>query len=152
MDEIRVKRLVPGEVALGLRLFEVMAGVFEEGRAALSASYVEGLLVQPGFWAMVALRGEDVLGGLTAHVLPMTRDESSELFIYDIAVVEAEQRRGVGRALVQGLRDAAAESGIAVAFVPAEADDDSRQGLIVSRQRGDTHAEVCELARRLLRR
>ena len=123
MDEIRIKRLKVGEVELARQLFSVMSEAFEEEHRTLTDSYVENLLLQPSFWAMAALRGERVLGGLTAHTLPMTRDESSELFIYDIAVAHTERRRGIGRRLVEALRAAAAESGIAVAFVPAEADD-----------------------------
>lgn len=123
MDEIRIKRLQVTEVELARQLFVVMAEAFEEERRPLTKQYVERLLQQPDFWALAALRGDEVLGGLTAHTLPMTREESSELFIYDIAVAHAERRQGIGRRLVESLRAAAAENGIAVTFVPAEADD-----------------------------
>jgi ribosomal protein S18 acetylase RimI-like enzyme len=46
--------------------------------------------------------------GLTAHTLPLTRDEVSEVFIYDIAVVPDWQRHGVGRQLISTLRSQAA--------------------------------------------
>lgn len=59
-----------------------------------------------------------------AHVLPMTRSESRELFIYDLAVHPDHQRRGIGRALVEALRALGTSEGIGVAFVPADNEDD----------------------------
>jgi aminoglycoside 3-N-acetyltransferase I len=67
--------------------------------------------------------GDDIIGGVTAHTLPMTRAESSEIFIYDIAVRDDYQRRGVGRHLMTTLREGAAALGICNVFVPADNDD-----------------------------
>ena len=53
----------------------------------------------------------------------MTRTETSELFIYDIAVREADQRQGVGRRLVKELSQQAAAAGIAELFVAADNED-----------------------------
>jgi aminoglycoside 3-N-acetyltransferase I len=53
----------------------------------------------------------------------MTRNETSEIFIYDLAVRRDHQRRGVGRQLVTHLRTAAEAIGILDVFVPADNDD-----------------------------
>ncbi|MEP6620119.1 MAG: GNAT family N-acetyltransferase [bacterium] len=121
--DVHARRLVPGERALARDLFTVMAGVFGEPSADLSDAYLDHLLQRPDFWAVAAMVGDEVAGGITAHALPMTRTESSELFIYDVAVREEYQRRGVGRLMMTALRTAAAVAGIAVAFVPADDDD-----------------------------
>ncbi len=63
------------------------------------------------------------VGGVTAHVLPMTRTPSSELFFYDIAVHADWRRRGIGAGLVGALRDAAADIGITDVFVAADNED-----------------------------
>jgi aminoglycoside 3-N-acetyltransferase I len=118
-----VLRLGPSDRHVARRLFEVMAGVFEEGHDELSDAYIDGLLARAEFWAIAARSGDDVIGGLTAHTLPMTRTESREIFIYDIAVRRDHQRRGVGRALMTHLGQAAADAGIREIFVPAEAED-----------------------------
>ena len=101
----------------------MMASVFDEAVAELGAAYVAALLARPDFWAMTALDGEQVVGGLTAHALPMTRSREAELFIYDLAVRVDRQRRGIGRALVLATLDRARAEGLRVAFVPADEDD-----------------------------
>jgi aminoglycoside 3-N-acetyltransferase I len=75
----------------------MMAEVFEEPNQTLSDAYLDALLSRTDFWAMAALLGQEVVGGITAHALPMTRAETTELFIYDVAVHADHQRRGVGR-------------------------------------------------------
>jgi aminoglycoside 3-N-acetyltransferase I len=53
----------------------------------------------------------------------MTRQPSSEIFIYDIAVRADWQRQGVGRTLIVTLRAAAEAEGINDIFVPADNED-----------------------------
>jgi aminoglycoside 3-N-acetyltransferase I len=102
----------------------MMVGVFDEEAADLGAAYVAGLLARRDFWAMVALDEREVVGGLTAHALPMTRSPEAELFIYDLAVRTDRQRQGIGRALVRATLDRARAEGLRVAFVPADNEDE----------------------------
>src|SRR4051812_29002630 len=120
---MQTRRLKAGERDVARQLFTLMADVFGEGSGDLSDGYLDGLLQRESFWAIAAYAGEELVGGITAHTLPMTRTESLELFIYDLAVREDFQRRGVGRALVTGLREAAAAAGIHDVFVPADNED-----------------------------
>ena len=123
MLEIRTRRLTSGDVDRARQLFFLMADVFEETREHLSDDYLERLLNQQAFWALAAFAGDEIVGGVTAHTLPMTRTESSEIFVYDIAVRKDRQRRGIGRLLLTGLCEAAAAMGIDEVFVPADNDD-----------------------------
>lgn len=120
---VRILRLGADDVGLARATFRVMAEAFEEAPASLSEAYLRDLLARPSFWALAALDGDTPVGGLTAHTLPMTRSESAELFVYDLAVDAAHRRRGVGRMLVGAARDAAAAEGVRVAFVPADDED-----------------------------
>jgi aminoglycoside 3-N-acetyltransferase I len=121
--DLRSRRLETGDRDLARALFSLMAGVFEEECAAVSDGYLDRLLARDGFWAIAAFEGDRIVGGVTAHTLPMTRAETSELFIYDIAVHREHQRQGVGRRLLTELRQRAAAAGIGVLFVPADNDD-----------------------------
>jgi aminoglycoside 3-N-acetyltransferase I len=121
--QIRTQRLTARDRDLARRLFALMAAVFEEPCDHLSDGYLDGLLGRLEFWAVAAFVDDHLVGGITAHTLPMTTDESSELFIYDIVVRPDHQRRGIGRALITALRQAATAEGIADVFVPADNDD-----------------------------
>lgn len=125
-----VRRLGPGDEAVALALFETLVEVFEEAdgeglprREPLGHDEVRSLLQRLDFWALAATEGDVVVGGLTAHTLPMTRSRSRELFIYDLAVRSDRQRRGVGRALVTELLSLARAAGIETTFVAADGED-----------------------------
>ncbi|MET0391328.1 MAG: GNAT family N-acetyltransferase [Polyangiales bacterium] len=122
---VRAKRLTLADRAQARALFTLMTDVFEEPPRPLSDAYLEQLLGREDFWAYAALDPDGALvGGITAHVLPMTRSEQRELFIYDLAVREDRQRQGIGRCLIAAVSDDAAAQGIGVMFVPADNDDD----------------------------
>ena len=124
---LAVRRLGSGDEAVAREMFATMAEVFaeDEGDAAepLDDDHVVALLRRVEFWAVVAIEGGAVVGGLTAHALPMTRSRSTELFIYDLAVRSDRQRRGIGRALVDHLLTLARTAGIDTTFVPADDED-----------------------------
>ncbi len=98
-----------------------MATVFEETNEVLPETQIAALLLRPEFWAIAAVRNGTVIGGLTAHTLMMTN--SPEVFIFDIAVDPRSQREGVGRQLVEVLREKSKEVGIDTVFVAADNDD-----------------------------
>lgn len=121
---MRVRRLTAGERDVARGAFTLMAEVFDEGCEPLSDAYIDRLLAREDFWAIAAFAGDDVVGGLTAHTLPMTRSESAEIFIFDVAVRADHQRRGIGRLMMATLREEAARAGIDVVFVPADDEDE----------------------------
>jgi aminoglycoside 3-N-acetyltransferase I len=118
-----IRRLAAGDRELARATFAMMAEVFDEPRRDLPDDYVDTLLVRADFWALAAIDDDEPVGGITAHMLPMTRSPSRELFVYDVAVREDRQRRGVGRAMLVELIAQAKSSGIESVFV-AVADED----------------------------
>ncbi len=120
---MRSMRLQQGDRELARTLFALMAEVFDEPCEVLGDRYLDRLLARQDFWAFAAFDGDQIIGGVTAHSLPMTRSETAEVFIYDLAVRQDHQRKGVGRHLVAELRKSAAASGIEHVFVSADNDD-----------------------------
>lgn len=120
---IHARRLGRGDLELAPRLFALMAQVFGEDQEDLRKGYVEGLLSDSRFWAIAALAGEELVGGITAHALPLTRKVGLALFVYDVAVQTDHQRRGVGRTLMNRLQMEAASEGIQEIFVLANKED-----------------------------
>jgi len=119
----QVSRLGPSDRERAGELFALMANVFEEERAPLGDAYLQSILANPTFFALAAFHDNTLVGGATAHVLPMTRAAHAELFLYDIATHPDHQRRGVGRALLDSLRRHAHDAGINQIFVLADEED-----------------------------
>jgi aminoglycoside 3-N-acetyltransferase I len=124
MSAIEVRRLVGGDRDAARDLFTLMAEVFGEDSEPLGDDYVDRLLGEDSFWVLGAFVGPDIVGGLTAHRLPMTRCMASEFFIYDPAVHPDYRRQGVGSRLLQELRSAAAQMDIGEVFVAADNEDE----------------------------
>lgn len=124
MTTPRTIKLGPGDRDLARRTFLLMAEVFEDEATPLSDAYLDRLLRRNDFWAYAALLDDDVVGGITAHTLPMTRGEMSEVFLYDIAVQGDHQRQGIGRKLVSALRADVTAAGMSVIFVAADNEDE----------------------------
>lgn len=87
-------------------------------------AYLRDLLANPGFIALAALEGVQVVGGLAAYVLPKFEQARSEIYIYDLAVDEAWRRRGIATQLIGALQRMAAERGAWVIYVQADYGDD----------------------------
>ncbi len=120
MTDLGIRRLDENDSDRARELFALLAAIFDEEGQTLDRADLVRLLGSKSFWALAAVENNEVIGGLTAHALPMTRTPTSELFIYDIAVRVEDQRKGVGRKLVAALCKMAAASGIATIFVAAD--------------------------------
>jgi aminoglycoside 3-N-acetyltransferase I len=94
-DDVQVRRLGPRDRELARVTFDLLAAVFGEKHDRLTDAYLDELLGRPWFLVFAATEGGHAVGGVTAHVLPMTAYEGTEIFIYDVAVMDDYQRRGV---------------------------------------------------------
>ncbi|HTF06284.1 MAG TPA: GNAT family N-acetyltransferase [Bacteroidia bacterium] len=124
--EFEIVRLEKQDVDVFRKLVEVFREVFEtESSSTPGESYLQTVLAKPGFHVFVVLRSDDeVVGGLTAFELPMYRSESTELFIYDVGIHPAFQRKGLGQELLTTVKEFCRENNIHEMFVPAHEEDD----------------------------
>jgi aminoglycoside 3-N-acetyltransferase I len=123
----RIQRLGRGDVALLEALSTTFGEAFDEaeiyGGARPSSAYLARLLGSDYFMALVALEGDEVVGGLAAYELRKFEQERSEIYIYDLAVAAAHRRWGIATALIEELKNIAAARGAYVVFVQADPGD-----------------------------
>jgi aminoglycoside 3-N-acetyltransferase I len=101
--EIIIKRLTEDDLEDARKVFALMAEVFGETSESLSNPYLTKLLLCKETIALAAYDGNEPIAGLTAHLIPLTRTEVAEVFIYDIAVSAPYQRHGIGKSLIKAL-------------------------------------------------
>ena len=82
--------------------------------------YCRELLSRDHIRVLVALDGDEVVGGLVAYELAKLERARSEFYIYDLAVKETYRRRGIATALIARLREIAARCGAWVIYVQAD--------------------------------
>lgn len=138
------RRLTRDDLGAFGQLRRVFGEAFDEletfQAAPPSDDYIRVLLGKPSFIAVVALLGEEVVGGLTAYVLDKYERERAEVYIYDLAVAAAHRRRGVARRLITTLKPIAKASDAYVIFVQADPPDEPAIRLYTSMgTREDVH-------------
>ena len=89
-----------------------------------SDEYLYSLLNSDNFIALVAAVDDKIVGGLAAYVLKKFEQERSEIYIYDLAVLDGYRRQGIATGLINKLGEIARELGSYVIFVQADVGDD----------------------------
>jgi aminoglycoside 3-N-acetyltransferase I len=115
---------VPRLRALNILFGEAFADPESYGAAPPDDAWLEALLAKEHVIALAALHKEAVVGGLVAYELDKFEQARREIYIYDLAVAEAQRRRGIATALIGRLREIAAERGAWVVYVQADHGDD----------------------------
>lgn len=123
-----VRRLTSADVALLHDLNVLFGEAFHDLETYCAEppgdTYLAGLLAREHIVTLVALSGEEVIGGLVAYELDKFERARRELYIYDLAVAEAHRRQGVATALIERLREIAAKRGSWVIYVQADYGDE----------------------------
>lgn len=85
-----------------------------------SSNYLKKLLATPTFLALVAVDSGKVVGGIAAYEFQKFEQQRSEIYIYDLAVLESHRRKGVATALIERLKAIGAKRGACVVFVQSD--------------------------------
>ncbi|HEY4368787.1 MAG TPA: AAC(3)-I family aminoglycoside N-acetyltransferase [Steroidobacteraceae bacterium] len=125
---MKLHRLAPSDVPLLRALNALFGRAFSDpeiyGAEPPSDAYLQALLAKDHVIALVALMGEEVVGGLVAYELDKFERARREVYIYDLAVDEAHRRHGIATALIARLREIAVARGAWVVYVQADYGDD----------------------------
>jgi aminoglycoside 3-N-acetyltransferase I len=127
LDRYTVQKLTSADVARLKELLRVFAQAFGDIEtyqcSVPSDEYLAQLLAKQHFIVMIAIKGEQVVGGLAAYELDKFEQHRREIYIYDLAVLESHRRQGIATELINELRRQAAERNVYVIFVQADLRD-----------------------------
>ena len=125
---VELRRLTPVDIPVQRQLNALFADAFGDaetyGGEPPDDAYLAELLAKEHIIALVAMAGQDVLGGLVAYELDKVEKARREIYIYDLAVAEAHRRQGIATALILHLKGIAARRGAWVVFVQADYGDE----------------------------
>ena len=128
MSSIEIAKLSAADIALMHELLDVFGKGFEDpetyGAAQPDDTYLKKLLGLDTFIALTAITDGQVIGGLAAYVLQKFEQARSEVYIYDLAVLDGHRRQGVATALIEHLKPIAKEHDAWVIFVQADHGDE----------------------------
>lgn len=129
----RIVQLGQADVGRMHDMMSLFGEVFNEPATYDSArpddGYLESLLGGEHFISLAAVDGDRVIGGMVAYVLPKFEQPRSEIYVYDLAVVEDRRREGVATALFDALKPIARARGAHVIMVQADGGDEPAIGL-----------------------
>lgn len=120
-----IRRLSAEDIDSFIELVHLFESVFEMKEWTMpSKTHLEELLQKSDFMVFAAISNNQVVGGLTAYVLEQYYSEKPLVYLYDLAVGERFQRKGIGRSLIAGLVAYCQEGKYDEVFVQAEKADD----------------------------
>jgi aminoglycoside 3-N-acetyltransferase I len=123
-EDFRIKRLSKQDVPLFKELVGVFQEVFDmEDPVPPKESNLLSLLSKPDFVALVVIDRNKVVGGLTAYELQLYYSGTFEMFIYDVGIQPEYRRKGLGKKLMDTLKEHCKQNGIPEFFVPANEED-----------------------------
>jgi len=117
-------KLIDADIEEFKNLLDVFRDVFDWGdHDHPDKEYLLRLLREDNLLVVVAKDGNEVVGGLTAYVLPGYEVARPNIYIHDLGVKESFQGQGVGKRLINHLMDHAGGNNFHDIFVDTEQDD-----------------------------
>ena len=127
-NKASVRKLQTNDIDALQCLLNVFGDVFNDAKTYCDnqppSDYLRDLLAGNSFIAIVAECQGKVVGGLTAYELKKFEQQRSEIYIYDLAVLENHRRKGIATALIAELKQEASRRSAYVIYVQADYGDD----------------------------
>ncbi len=123
-NSFKISRIQGKDVERFTELVELLNEVFETSNQIATKNQLKKLLNKSDFHAIVISKENKIIGGLTAYQLEQYYTDKSELYIYDIAVKKELHNQGIGKELINFLKDYSAKNGIETIFVQAHSNDE----------------------------
>lgn len=121
---IIIKRLAADDLNEFMQMLRLFEEAFEMKDFQMPGeNHLKKLLRSKNFIVFIALHENVVSGGLTAHILPSYYSESSEVYIYDLAVKTSFRRKAIGKKLLLALTVYCRQNNYKAFFVQADEAD-----------------------------
>jgi ribosomal protein S18 acetylase RimI-like enzyme len=117
---VKIKRLTKKDLAIAKESF---IKFLNEGATVSDDKHLLNLLGKKSFYGIIALQGDIIVGRLTAFEFEMYRDNTREVYLYEIDVDEAYQNQGIGSQLIEFTKKICKKRGVDYMFVGTEADN-----------------------------
>jgi aminoglycoside 3-N-acetyltransferase I len=99
--DIQIEKLNPRDIVKFTALIKLFEEVFEMKNFSMpEENYLQQLLAKDEFFVFVAMQDSTVVGGLTSYIMQQYYSTRPLVYIFDLAVKTAMQRRGIGRMLI----------------------------------------------------
>lgn len=122
--DFEIIQLKTGDLDRFVELVKLLNTVFEETNDIGSSKQLNRLLGKSDFHAIAVIENKQIIGGLTAYELERYYTDKSELYIYDIAIKKERQKQGIGKALIEFVKDHSTKNDLEAIFVQAHSDDE----------------------------
>lgn len=122
--KIEIKKLSENDLNIFIDTLRLFEDVFEMKNFILPHSnYLEQLLSKKDFIVFVALKENQVVGALTSYILQQYYSQQPLAYIFDLAVKKEEQRKGIGKALMENHSAYCKQIGVEEIMVQADEPD-----------------------------
>jgi aminoglycoside 3-N-acetyltransferase I len=121
---LEIKKLNTNDSEYFYALVQIFAEVFEwENFQPPTKKYLQRLLENPNFLVFICLKEGVPVAGLSVYVIQRYDSENPSAYIYDLAVLEELQRKGIGKLLIKNLLEYCSENGFKEVYVQADISD-----------------------------
>ncbi len=124
--DIKIIKLTKDDLQILEDIIKLFGDVFRLKEITIPDSkYLAKLLNNDNFISFAALLDNEVVGGLTAFILNQYISNKSMAYIYDLAVTVQYQRKGIGKKLIEYVKEYCQENGLIEMFVQADKSDEN---------------------------
>jgi aminoglycoside 3-N-acetyltransferase I len=123
--QVNLKVLETNQVDDFIRLVMLFEKVFEMKDFKMpDRNHLAKTLTKPGFMAVVAESNNTIVGGATIYTLDQYYSTKPLAYLYDLAVLDDYQRQGIGRRVIEFIKEYYSSNGFEEVFVQADEIDD----------------------------
>ena len=124
-EKLIVRTLEKDHIEDFITLIDLFEKVFEmQDFKRPETEYLLNLLSKPGFKAIAGYMNGEIVAGATIYVLDQYNSTRPLAYIYDLAVSNEHQRKGIGKSVMEYIRTHYKSLGFEEVFVQADEDED----------------------------